>query len=315
MSTLNVAVGVIKNKYGEILISHRFQHQHQGGLWEFPGGKIELGETPFQGLQRELSEELGIVIHSAKPLLKIKHHYDDLSVLLNVFLVEQYQGQAIGMEQQKLQWVSTAELANFDFPLANRQIVETLGLDFFYPIVDDSLGDDNCMLTQLDALIAAGYTMIQWRAKSLADEAFKTLAKRALTRCKKTNVRLFLNTRMDLARALKAPAVHLSANQLFSIKEALPVDMLVAASCHNKKELDQAQKLGVLFVVLSPVLKTKTHPNCSPIGWVRFKKLVDAVFLPVFALGGLSVSDREIAVRHNAQGISGIRGFVKETGC
>jgi len=313
MNTLNVAVGVIKNERGEILISHRLQHQQRGGLWEFPGGKIELDETPFQGLQRELTEELGIVIHSAKPLLKIKHDYDDVSVLLNVFLVEKYQGQATGMEQQKVQWVGVSELTNFDFPAANRQIVDTLGLDFFYPIVDDSLGDANCMLAQLDALIAAGYTMIQWRAKSLTDEAFMILAKRALARCTTANVRLFLNTRMDLARVLKAPAVHLSANELFAIKETLPVDMLVAASCHNKKELDQAQRIGVLFVVLSPVLQTKTHPNCPPIGWETFKRLVGSVFLPVFALGGLGAADQKIAIQHKAQGISGIRGFVKKT--
>ena len=313
MHTLNVAVGVIKNTYGKVLISHRLKHQHQGGLWEFPGGKIELGETPFQGLQRELTEELGIVIHSAKPLLKIKHHYDDLTVLLNVFLVEQYQGQVIGMEQQKVQWASVAKLADFNFPSANRQIIETLGLDFYYPIVDESLGDGERMLAQLDALIAQGYTLIQWRAKSMADKAFKALAKQALARCATANVCLFLNTRVALARALKAPAVHLSANELFTIKEAIPADMLVAASCHNKKELEQAQKMGVLFAVLSPVLQTKTHPNCSPIGWGAFKRLVDDIFLPVFALGGLSAADREIAVQHNAQGVSGIRGFVKKT--
>lgn len=123
---LIVAVGVIQNEAGQILISKRADDVHQAGLWEFPGGKLETGETARDALKRELLEELGIYVIRAKPLLKISHQYDDLAVLLDVFMVTDFDGEACGMEQQAIKWVDRLALNDFSFPEANKRIIDNL---------------------------------------------------------------------------------------------------------------------------------------------------------------------------------------------
>ena len=126
MKPLHVAVGVILDAQCRILITRRAAHSHQGGLWEFPGGKIETGESLVQALSRELLEELGIVITVAEPLLQIPHDYSDKSVLLDVCVVRGFSGQAQGLEGQPLRWVSAEELSSYPFPDANGPIVQAV---------------------------------------------------------------------------------------------------------------------------------------------------------------------------------------------
>ena len=123
MSALHVAVGVIVNPAGNILISRRRAAAHQGGLWEFPGGKVRAGEGVVAALQRELREELGLQINSPTPLLEVRHDYDELAVLLDVWLVRAFSGEPSGREGQPLRWVSAAALSDYAFPAANRPIV------------------------------------------------------------------------------------------------------------------------------------------------------------------------------------------------
>jgi len=92
-------------------------------LWEFPGGKVEPGETLAQALSRELREELGIDVGKHSPLLQVRHDYGDKEVLLDVCTVWEFTGEAAGMEGQALQWVKAEALANFAFPAANAPIV------------------------------------------------------------------------------------------------------------------------------------------------------------------------------------------------
>lgn len=126
---LHVAVGVLFNNSGELLIAKRLPHAHQGGRWEFPGGKVEAGESVFEALRRELCEELGLEISAAEPLLQIAHDYDDKSVLLDVWRVLSFSGEAAGVEGQALRWVSIESLAAFRFPAANLEIIEFLQRD------------------------------------------------------------------------------------------------------------------------------------------------------------------------------------------
>lgn len=124
MPRVHVAVGVIVNRRGEILISQRHADSHQGGLWEFPGGKVEPGESVVEALQRELQEELGIEVRGSRPLLEVVHDYADKQVRLDVWLIDQFTGNANGQEGQPLRWCIPAELPRFDFPAANQPIVE-----------------------------------------------------------------------------------------------------------------------------------------------------------------------------------------------
>jgi len=125
---VHVAVAVITDKDGRILIAKRPDGVHQGGLWEFPGGKVECGESLEAALNRELIEELGIELEACEPLLEIHHDYPDKSVLLDVWRVTAFIGQAYGREQQPIRWVAPEALADYRFPEANLPILKAISL-------------------------------------------------------------------------------------------------------------------------------------------------------------------------------------------
>ena len=126
MKEVHVAVGVILDRANRILITRRGDNAHQGGLWEFPGGKVELGESVQHALQRELREELGISIGVARPLLEVHHDYGDKTVFLDVYVVREFSGEPKGLEGQPLEWVAEGQLQNFEFPQANVPIADAV---------------------------------------------------------------------------------------------------------------------------------------------------------------------------------------------
>ena len=133
---VHVAVGVIINPRGEVLIAKRASKQHLGGLWEFPGGKLEADEDVRQALARELHEELGIIVTHQTPLCIIRHNYPDKAVLLDVWTVHGFTGQPHGREGQPLRWVKPGELAYNDFPEANRAIIRAIRLPGYMALID-----------------------------------------------------------------------------------------------------------------------------------------------------------------------------------
>lgn len=131
-TSIHVAVGVIfdNQQSDQILIAKRPQHLHQGGLWEFPGGKVAAGETVDQALKRELFEELGITVTQSQPLMQVEHNYSDKQVFLDIWTVTQYSGEARGLEGQECRWVAMQQLlcaeSKYQFPEANKAILEKL---------------------------------------------------------------------------------------------------------------------------------------------------------------------------------------------
>ncbi|MCC5826214.1 8-oxo-dGTP diphosphatase MutT [Alkalimonas sp.] len=122
---LHVAVGVIVQQ-GQVLLSHRAGHQHQGNKWEFPGGKLEAGEPVQSALSRELAEELAIRIESTEPFMQVRHQYPEREVLLDIWLVKSFSGEPVGMEGQQVQWFAIEDLDKLVFPDANQPIVQRL---------------------------------------------------------------------------------------------------------------------------------------------------------------------------------------------
>ena len=312
MKILQVAVGVIKNADGRILISLRDQSLHQGGLWEFPGGKIEPGETAVQALARELKEELAITVLAATPLITIKHRYPDLAVQLHVYRVDHFSGDAMGCEGQAIKWVDPADLAHNDFPAANQPIITAARLPPFYAILDDA--DDAPLLINLQKLLSRGIKLIQLRLKTTPHATTAAFIEQAYPLCRQQGAWLLINSAVENARDFAVDGIHLTSRDLMSssLRPVLPVGtQWVAASCHNRQELLHAQSIGVDFVVLAPVLATKTHPETEPLGWEQFTELVAQVNLPVYALGGLAKSDLDKARQAGGQGVAAIRAFLE----
>lgn len=125
-TTVHVAVAVIFNEDQEILLTKRHADSHQGGLWEFPGGKLEPGESLAKALKRELQEELGIDVLSHHGLLRIEHDYGDKQVLLDVHSVTAFAQEPKPREGQPMRWVSISQLMDYEFPKANGAIVNAL---------------------------------------------------------------------------------------------------------------------------------------------------------------------------------------------
>lgn len=126
MKRIHVAVGVIINDHNQILLAKRHGHLHQGGKWEFPGGKVESMETTSQALIRELKEEVDLDVISSEPLMQLSHDYPDKQVLLDIHIVKNFTGEAKGVEGQPIEWVAIEALTNYDFPEANKPIVQAL---------------------------------------------------------------------------------------------------------------------------------------------------------------------------------------------
>lgn len=123
---VHVAVGVVRNELSQVLISLRRSDAHQGGLWEFPGGKVDPGEDVQTALCREFKEELGISPTQFSPLMKISHEYTDKKVLLDVWVITAFDGEPSGLEGQRILWKLPEEFKYDDFPNANREIIDAL---------------------------------------------------------------------------------------------------------------------------------------------------------------------------------------------
>ena len=331
--TVHVAVAVIVNDAGEACISLRHAQAHQGGLWEFPGGKVEPGETVEQALSREIKEEIGLDILCSRLLIRIKHDYGDKSVCLHVKKVTRFHGTAVGLEGQQVKWVPIENLADYDFPGANQAIIKSLLLPHHYMITGSFDGADDFSL-RLENALNTGIKLVQLRLKCGVEESitgFESeddgsrlyhIIEEASAMCATHQARLMLNLSVENKRLLGITdicdidiafdGVHLDSRTLMSIENVFTLKQqskLVSASCHNAEELKMAEKLGLDFAVLSPVKKTISHPEAEILGWEQFEQLSDQVSIPVYALGGLNQDDLEEAWSSGAQGVAGIGGF------
>ena len=305
---LHVAVGVIRNARGELLISKRARELHQGGLWEFAGGKVERGESVFQALKRELFEELAINVSAAQPLIKVQHHYSDLSVLLDVWDVTNFSGIAKGREGQQIKWVKLENLNQYDFPEANQAIIKAVQLPRCYAILDDEHKSD--LMDNLEKILKKGIRLIQARLKTLTALEVEDFLKQAIPLCQQYKARLLINSAVKNITE-QVDGIHFTSSDLMALKQRPKKKGLYGGSCHNLEQLQHAEKIGLDFIVLAPVLKTQTHPNVKTLGWQKFSALANQCNLPAFALGGLETNMLNTACHEGAQGIAGIRAFLR----
>lgn len=309
---VHVAVAVIKNSHGQLFISKRPDESHQGGLWEFPGGKIENNETVLEALKRELIEEIGITLVHASPLIRIHHDYDDKSVLLDVWCVDDFEGKAFGKEGQNTCWINQDELSLYEFPAANIPIIKALNLPDKYMITGEFNYEDE-LLTRIQSGLDKGIKLIQFRAYELNDNVYFNYAQKIYNYCEKYNSKLLLNTSIEKYKLHQADkfshGLHLNSKEIKSYSLNVDYNFLTSTSVHNYEELQFAEDRQIDFAVLSPVNETLSHPESKPLGWENFKKLTDNANIPIYALGGMSDGDINNAKDNGAQGIAAIGEF------
>ncbi|WP_241235085.1 Nudix family hydrolase [Amphritea opalescens] len=303
---IHVAAAAIFNESGELLLALRHQKQHQGGLWEFPGGKVEAGETVRDALARELQEELGIEIDplATTPLIQVPYHYPDKSVLLDVYRVNRFSGEAYGREGQPLKWIQLSELTDYHFPAANQPIVNALLLPATIAITPALAPQEYSDFIDTALLKGAGAVML--RAKHLSDA--EQLSLYTALSAAYEGLLLIWNTSIEAANTVAS--VHLSSDRLMQLDNRADFKgRWLSASCHSSEQIKQAERLGLDYITLSPVQQTASHPDASPLGWDEFRRLVSETRLPVYALGGVSVDDLEKTIEAGGQGIAAISGF------
>jgi 8-oxo-dGTP diphosphatase len=294
------------------------------GAWEFPGGKLEAGETRLAGLARELHEELGIQVLSARPLIRYKHVYPGLEVDLDVWCVQDWEGDIQSREGQDLRWCSPKELRTIGLLPADAPILDALRLpDRILVTPARACGGEKAFLDDLERAGQAA-TMICLRRPDLDATALLNLASGAACRLAGTGARLLLHGdpskilallgrqpgALDLRLESAIAGVHMPSQSLEEETGPLPqTSLLLGASCHDAAELMAAARLGASYAFLGNIRETPSHPGQPGMGWQRFEELVRDLPLPVYAIGGLGPEDLETAWAHGAQGIAAIRSL------
>ncbi|MGV8942141.1 MAG: 8-oxo-dGTP diphosphatase MutT [Lysobacter sp.] len=335
---VQVVAGIIRDVRGRILLARRTEGRDLAGLWEFPGGKIDAGESPEAALARELHEELGIRADIGAPLINVPQIYPDKRLSLDVRHIGQWTGTASGREGQALAWVPPHKLARYPMPPADRPVVAALQQPALYlvtpdvgavattpaaatsaterrypPAGDDGSGDfspdERRWLDALGRALAQGIRRVQLRAPTADPARWPALAAAAAARCAAAGAEVLINGDAALALAL-GTGLHLRADQLASHDtRPVAVGVPLAASCHTIEELCAAQAIGCDFAVVGSIRPTASHPGTAGIGWDCFARLREHVSLPLYAIGGLAPGDLPQARKCGAQGIAAIRAL------
>jgi 8-oxo-dGTP diphosphatase len=308
---IHVVAAILRDARGRILLTRRTDGRDLAGLWEFPGGKVEAGESVELALRRELHEELGIRIGDCDALIAVPHAYPSKRILLDVHQVATFTGRARGREGQALAWVPVEKLSTYPMPAADRPVVAALRQPDRYLVTPEPGDDDAAFLHTLDAALAAGVRRVQLRAKSVDSGRLRALAIRARDATNAHGAELLLNSACargsELAPELGV-GLHLTHAHLLESR-VRPDVALLAASCHDAASVRQADALGCDFAVLGPVRPTASHTVAATLGWDGFAALREATAIPIYALGGLAPADLAEARANGAQGIAAIRGL------
>ena len=310
-TAIHVVAALIEDANGRILLTRRAEGGDFAGCWEFPGGKVDPGETPEQALTRELEEELGIQAGSSSPLICVPFAYPHKRILLDVRRLHAWRGTPRGREQQALAWLPPDRLRNYAMPDADLPVLAALQQPSVYRITPDLL-DSDCDVhfeEKVLRLLRDPGCLLQLRLPSLQVGRRRQLVHRLADQLGDARARLLVNGDAELAREAGI-GVQLRASQLRElVARPLPSEQRVFASCHDENEVDQAVALGVDALVVGAIRTSASHPGQAGIGWQRFAQLRERCSLPIYAIGGLAPEDLGEARQHGAQGVAGIRAF------
>jgi len=300
---VRVAAAVLLRPNGQVLLAQRPPGKPYEGYWEFPGGKLEPGESARAALDRELLEELGIVVRDAAPWFAQEFEYPHAHVELQFFRVYAWDGELTGHDGQAFAWQTPGSYDVGPLLPANTRILAALELPLVYGITNAEDSDETRFLAQAERAFAGGLRLVQLRDKSWPLARRMALARDVVASAQRHGARVLWNGTASEARAAGCHGVHWTSATLRSA-HARPEGMLCAASCHDAAEVAIAGSLSLDFAVLGPVAATPTHPEAVSLGWDGFAHAVQAARLPVYALGGLSAAELEIAIARGAHGVA-----------
>lgn len=310
---VEVAAAVMLRADGrEFLLAQRPAGKVYAGYWEFPGGKVEPGESVRAALIRELQEELGITVTACAPWLTRQFTYPHATVRLHFWRVTAWTGE-IGitapLEHSAIAWQTGGQPASVAPILpANDPILKALALPSKLFITMSEQEGIERTLQRLDAALNGGTALIQVRDKTLPSTQRRQLAEAVIRLAGKRQVPVVINDDPELARELGADGLHLSSAGLAACSTR-PDFAWVGASCHSAEDIQRAGALGLDYALLGPVCPTPTHPETPGLGWPEFARRLQGNTLPVFALGGLRAEDLAQAQAQGAHGIALMRGY------
>lgn len=304
---LHVAIAVLL-QHQCVLVGWRDQALHQGGRYEFSGGKIEQGESPMEACRREVFEEVGIDLPYWKEIENIQHEYDEVIVTLHVFQAVVPFSENVNI-RSVWTWKTRDELKKISFPKANQHIIDYL---YWQPYIKIShqLQD----IIDIEQHLAPLDTLYYWRCDlTQAAQHAKTLdyyidQYPAIANKLIINESVWQQCTLKTQKQIKT--IHLKHHQLMNkktIDQSIGVRYL--AACHDQSSLEKAVQCGCDAVLCSPVLSTLTHQDVPALGWQKLAEWIHHYPLPVFALGGLTRKDLALAQHYGAYGIAGIRGI------
>ena len=304
---VDVSVAVLERADGRVLLARRPPEKVYAGYWEFPGGKVEPGETFPQALAREVDEELGVRVRRADPWITNVFTYPHATVRLHFFRVREWDGEPHAREHDGLSWEDPQHVALEPLLPANGPVLRGLTLPTEYAITQAGALGTAAFLARLEARLADGLRLIQVRELGFDRGQMQDLAAAVIARARPHGARVLVSNDIAMAHMVGADGVHLTARQVAAM-DARPDLPLVAGSCHSRSELGAAVRLGVDFAVLGSVKPTASHPGASVLGWDAFAEIAADTPIPVFAIGGLQIADRAEAWRRGAHGLAMIRG-------
>ena len=312
---IEVAAGALVRPDGGVLVAERPDGRALAGYLEFPGGKLEPGESPEAALARELHEELGIGGLCPRPLIRFEHDYPDYRVRLYVFRVARWEGEAVGREGQRLAWMLPRALAAAKLLPANRPVLAALELPATLLVTPEPGSDRRRFLRRLEAALdRSGIQGVIFRVRDRA--AFSVLAGDVVRIVRGAGRPVFVNA----GSAASGPGgfeefdgLHLPAAILQSSRVRPPGSRWVGASVHDPEQARRARELELDYVVAGSLRETPSHPGVQPIGWSGFDRIAAAAGLPTYAIGGVGPGDLAAVVRRWGQGVAAIRAFWPET--
>lgn len=303
---IEVVAAVLLREDGSFLLARRPAGRIWAGYWEFPGGKVEAGETHFHALVRELREELGISVMSACPWVTRIFTYPHAAVRLNFFRVKAWHGELHPHEGQELSWQFASNPTVAPLLPANAPILRALQLPDLYAISNAAGMGCEEFMRRLERALQNGLRLLQVREKHMSVKELAKFASQVVQLAHRYDAMVMVNGDVELAKSAGADGVHFTVVRMHDCLSR-PDSAWCAASCHNAAELWRAGELGFDFALLSPVLPTLSHPGALHLGWDKFSEIVAGASIPVYALGGLTAADMQVAQQHGAHGISLLR--------